>query len=209
MRMNGLANQLRKLGELENHSIEREPIRLDELLVDLVHEFQAGETGREQEITLNLPQIPWPLAEIADDADLVYLALHNVLGNAVKFSLPGDAIHVRAFEDAAQVIVEIADRGPGIPEDELPHVMEELYRGKLARGLPDSGLGLAIVRAIVERHGGQIALRSRLGQGTVVTIRWPAARLITVSRLLPVAGTGKPSAMRSGSPLFASVCVSA
>jgi len=174
IRVNNLASQLRKLSELESHPIEREPIRLDELLVDLVHEFQASETGREHEITLSLPQIPWPLAEIEGDADLIYLALHNVLGNAAKFSQPGDAIHVRTFEDAGQVFVEIADRGPGIPEDELPHVMEELYRGRLARGLPGSGLGLAIVRAIVERHGGQISLRSRLGQGTVVTTRWPA-----------------------------------
>jgi len=172
-RMNKLASQLRKLGELESHHIERAPIRLDQLLVDLAKEFQARETERPHEITLSLPQIPWPLPEIEGDADLVYLALHNVLGNAAKFSPPGTAIQVRTFEDAAQVIVEIADQGPGIPEDELPHVMEELYRGKLARGLPGSGLGLAIVRAIVELHGGQIALRSRFGQGTVVTIHWP------------------------------------
>jgi len=173
-RMNNLASQLRKLGEMESHTIERAPIRLDELLVDLVKEFQARETERPHEITLSLPKIPWPLPEIEGDGDLVYLALHNVLGNAVKFSPPGTAIQVRTFEDADQVIVEIADQGPGIPEDELPHVMEELYRGKLARGLPGSGLGLAIVRAIVELHGGQIALRSRSGQGTIVTIRWPA-----------------------------------
>jgi two-component system OmpR family sensor kinase len=174
MRMNNLASQLRKLGELESQPIEHEPIHLDELLVDLVNEFQVRETARQHEIILGLPQIPWPLPEIEGDADLVYLALHNVLGNAVKFSPPGTAIQVRTFEDAAHVIVEIADQGPGIPEDELPHVLEELYRGKLARGLPGSGLGLAMVRAIVERHGGQIALRSRFGQGTVVTIRWPA-----------------------------------
>jgi len=173
-RMNDLVIQLRKLGELESHPIEFEPIRLDEILVDLVEEFQSSDEGARREIALSLPQIPWPLPEIAGDADLVYLALRNVLGNAVKFSLPGDAIHVRAFEDAAQVIVEIADQGPGIPEDEVPLVWEELYRGKLGRGLPGSGLGLPIVKAIVERHGGQVALRSRLDQGTVVTIRLPA-----------------------------------
>jgi two-component system OmpR family sensor kinase len=173
-RMNDLVIQLRKLGELESHPIEREPIDLGELLVDLVKEFQSSEEGARREIALSLPQIPWPLPEIAGDADLVYLALRNVLGNAVKFSRPGDAIQVRAFEDATQVIVEIADQGPGIAEDELPHVWEELYRGKLARGFPGSGLGLPIVKAIVERHGGQVTLRSRPNQGTVVTIRLPA-----------------------------------
>jgi two-component system OmpR family sensor kinase len=174
LRMNDLVIHLRKLGELESHPIEREPIHLDELLADLVREFQASGQGAGREIALSLPQIPWPLPEIAGDADLVYLALRNVLGNAVKFSRPGDAIQVRAFEDATHVIVEIADQGPGIAEDELPHVWEELYRGKLARGLPGSGLGLPIVKAIVERHGGQVTLRSRPNQGTVVTVRLPA-----------------------------------
>jgi len=175
MRLNDLVIQLRKLGELETHPLEREPIHLDELLADLVREFESGEQGERREIALSLPEIPWPLPRVIGDADLVYLALRNVLGNAAKFSRPGDAIQVRAFEDATQVIVEIADQGPGILEDELPHVWDELYRGNLARGMPGSGLGLPIVKAIIERHGGQATLRSRPDQGTVVTIRLPAA----------------------------------
>jgi two-component system OmpR family sensor kinase len=55
----------------------------------------------------------------------------------------------------------------------VPRVWEELYRGQGARGVPGSGLGLALVRAIVERHGGRVTLRSRAGQGTVVTMRLP------------------------------------
>jgi two-component system OmpR family sensor kinase len=71
------------------------------------------------------------------------------------------------------VVLEIADTGPGIPEAEVPHVWEELYRAEGARGTPGSGLGLALVRAIVERHRGQVGLRSRVGQGTVVSMRLP------------------------------------
>lgn len=174
MRMNDLVIHLRKLGELESHPIERESIRLDEMLNDLVEDFKANEDGARREITLSLPEIPWPLPEIEGDSDLIYLALRNVVGNAVKFSRPGDAIQIRAFEDANWVIVEIADQGPGIPEDELPYIWDELYRGKLAYGLPGSGLGLAIIKAIVLRHNGQVSLRSRLNRGTVVTIRIPA-----------------------------------
>jgi two-component system OmpR family sensor kinase len=55
----------------------------------------------------------------------------------------------------------------------LPHVWEELYRGQGAQGVPGSGLGLALVRAVIERHGGQVGLRSRAGQGTVFTLRLP------------------------------------
>jgi two-component system OmpR family sensor kinase len=80
---------------------------------------------------------------------------------------------VRAFEDSNGVIVEIADTGPGIPEDEQGQVWDELFRGKMARGVPGSGLGLTMVKAILERHGGQAALRSRLNQGTIVTLRVP------------------------------------
>jgi two-component system OmpR family sensor kinase len=82
-------------------------------------------------------------------------------------------VEVRAFEDGTFVAIEVADTGPGIPEDEEAQVWEELYRGQGARGVPGSGLGLALVRAIVERHGGGVSLRSRAGQGTVVTMRLP------------------------------------
>jgi two-component system, OmpR family, sensor kinase len=117
--------------------------------------------------------MPWFLPEVRGDADLLYLALRNVLGNAAKFTQPDEAIQVRAFEDTNHIVVEVADEGSGIPEEELPYVTEELYRGKEARGLPGSGLGLALVRAIVERHGGQVSIRSRVKQGTVVSLRLP------------------------------------
>ncbi len=71
------------------------------------------------------------------------------------------------------VAVEVADTGPGVRADELPHLGEELYRGSTARSVEGSGLGLALVHAIVTRHDGAVAIRSRLGQGTVVTLRFP------------------------------------
>jgi two-component system OmpR family sensor kinase len=101
------------------------------------------------------------------------LAIHNLLENALKFSRPGDTLELRAFEDGADIVIEVADTGPGIPEQEQPHVWEELYRGEAGRGIPGSGLGLALVRAIAERHNGRVSLRSRLGQGTVFSLRLP------------------------------------
>lgn len=99
--------------------------------------------------------------------------MHNLLENAIKFTRPGDRVEMRAFEDGSTLVVEVADTGPGIPEDELPHVREELYRGQGARGVPGSGLGLALVRAVIERHGGRVSLRSRIGQGSVFTVHLP------------------------------------
>jgi two-component system OmpR family sensor kinase len=173
LRLNDLVIQLRKLAELETRPIETEPVDMDELLHEVLAEFQASPEGAARQISLNLPQIPWRLSDIQGDADLVYLALRNVIGNAVKFTRPGDSIQVRAFEDSNQVIVEIADTGPGVPQDEQGQVWEELFRGKLGRSAPGSGLGLALVKAIVERHGGRASLRSRPNQGTIVTLRLP------------------------------------
>ena len=86
-------------------------------------------------------------------------------------------MEVRAFEDAEMVIVEVADTGSGIPDEELPFVWQELYRGREARGIPGSGLGLALVQAITDRHGGQVTMRSRVKQGTVVTMKLPAGEV--------------------------------
>lgn len=168
-RLNDMVFQLRKLADLQTTPIEQAPVKLDELLDELVTEFSASKPN----LTLNVLRMPWSLPEVRGDTDLLYLALRNVLGNAVKFTQPNQAIQVRAFEDTNHIVVEVADEGPGIPPEELPHIMEELYRGKNARGLPGSGLGLALVRAIVERHGGQVTIRSRVDQGTVVALRLP------------------------------------
>jgi len=83
---------------------------------------------------------------------------------------------MRAFEDGNQVVIEVADTGPGIPEEDVVHVWEELYRGEGARGIQGSGLGLALVRAIVSRHEGDIDLRSRPGEGTVFMLRLPVGK---------------------------------
>jgi two-component system, OmpR family, sensor kinase len=144
-----------------------------ELLQQVVNLAQERPEAAERHLTLTLPRAPWPLPAVSADRDLLLLAVHNLVDNAIKFSQPDDTLEVRAFEDGARVVIEVADTGPGIPGDETPHVWEELYRGDAARGVPGSGLGLALVRAIIERHHGQIDLRSRVEQGTVVTIRLP------------------------------------
>ena len=175
LRLNRLAEDLRKLAELETRPLEQAPVDLPELLQEVTAVAQERPESADRHLALTLPQAPWPLPPIPGDRDLLFLAVHNLLDNALKFSRPGDTVEVRAFEDGASVNIEVADTGPGICEEELAHVWEELYRGQAARGTPGSGLGLALTRAIIERHGGQMALRSRVGQGTVVTLKLPVA----------------------------------
>lgn len=169
-RVSHLVADLRKLAALETASVETTQVDLGDLLNE---EVQALQETAQREIVLMLPSAPWPLRQVAGDRDLLLLAVHNLLDNAVKFTGPEDTVEVRAFEDDHQIVIEVADTGPGIPDNETAQVWEELYRGKHARGIEGSGLGLALVKTIVEKHGGRVGLRSQAGRGTVFTIRLP------------------------------------
>lgn len=173
VRLSRLLADLRKLAEFETQPIERRPVDLAGLLDEVYVLAQERPEAAERELTLTVPHAPWPLPTVYGDWDLLFLAIHNLVDNAIKYTLPGNTIEVRAFEDGSTVVVEVADTGPGIPEAELPHVWEELSRGYSARGVPGSGLGLALVRTITERHGGRVTLRSRAGHGTVFSMRLP------------------------------------
>lgn len=175
LRLSRLTSDLRKLADLETRPLEQDQVDAAELLVDVIKvaEDQPEVNGRR--LTLTLPQAPWPVPTILGDRDLLFLVFYNLLDNALKFTQPGDTVEVRAFDNGNVVAVEVADTGPGIPGGEIPRIWEELYRGQEARGVPGSGLGLALVRAIVERHDGRVSVRSRVGQGTVVRIILPVA----------------------------------
>jgi len=173
LRLSHLTADLRKLAELETRPLEVAPVNLADLLEEVVELAQERHEMNERRLNLILPNAPWPLPAISGDWDLLFLAMHNLLDNALQYTGPGDAIEMRAYEDGSTVVLEIADTGSGIPEEEIPHIWEELYRGRSARGIPGSGLGLALARTIVERHRGQIGLRSRVAQGTVVSVRLP------------------------------------
>jgi len=172
-RLSRLVADLRKLSELETRELERGPVDLNEVIESSIDLANSQEKTAFRIINVSIPRAPWPLPVVFGDRDLLFLAVHNILDNALKFSRPGDTIEIRAHEDGANVIIEIADTGPGISPEDLPHVWEELYRGEVARGIPGSGLGLALVQAIILRHNGQVNLRSRPEQGTIITLRIP------------------------------------
>jgi two-component system OmpR family sensor kinase len=172
-RITRLLGDLRKLADLETREIEIAPVDLPGLLLEVEETVSALPEGGERIIRVNVPRAPWPLPLIDGDRDLIFIALQNLVANAVKFSAPGDTVEVRASEDGSWVLLEVADTGAGIPEDEIGEVWQELARGRAARSIPGTGIGLALVRVVVTRHGGQVAIRSREDQGTVVSIRLP------------------------------------
>jgi two-component system OmpR family sensor kinase len=173
-RLGRLAADLRKLVELEARPLERVLIDVGALLEEVMELARQQPAAAERRLTLNVPRAPWPLPQVPGDQDLILLAVYNLVDNALKFTRPGDTIEVRAVENGSHVVMEVADTGLGIPADELPHIFEELYRGQAARGIAGSGLGLALVKAVVERHGGTVTVRSRPGQGSVFSLMLPA-----------------------------------
>jgi signal transduction histidine kinase len=102
--------------------------------------------------------------------------LDNLIANAVKFSHPGDTVWVRASWAGGQWRIEVADQGIGIPPDEIDRLFQRFVRASNARtsGRPGTGLGLSVVKAIVDLHGGTITVDSALEQGTTFTIYLPA-----------------------------------
>jgi len=172
-RLQRLIRDLRKLADLEAFSLEREPVDLVELVREAIVAVQSTPAREERSMSLITSRIPWPPASVRGDRDLLMLAFYNLLDNASKFTRPGDAIEVRVHEDGPAVTVDIADNGPGIAEQDLPYIFEELYRGKNARHTEGNGLGLAVVKKIIACHGGRITVRSRLGRGTVFTVQLP------------------------------------
>ncbi|MFJ3800108.1 ATP-binding protein [Streptomyces sp. NPDC090088] len=122
--------------------------------------------GPELKITADVQ--PW---FVRAEPSALERAIVNILDNAVKFSPEGGTIDV-ALERG---VLTVRDHGPGIPEDELPHVFDRFWRSPSARALPGSGLGLSIVARTVQQAGGDVTLARATGGGTVATVRLPGA----------------------------------
>lgn len=114
----------------------------------------------------NLPLIPIDFA-------LVEQALANVLDNAIKYSPAGSPIEIHAYAAAGDLVIEVMDRGVGIPPEDLERVFDKFYRVVRHDAVGGSGLGLTISRAFIEAHGGRIWARNRPGGGTIITIALP------------------------------------
>jgi two-component system sensor histidine kinase KdpD len=117
-------------------------------------------------------QIPKGLPLVRMDFVLIEQALNNLLLNAAAYTPPGTPVEITAAGGAGEVALTVADRGPGLPPESLPHVFEKFYR---VPGAPPggTGLGLSIVKGFAEAHGGRVEARNREGGGAQFTIYLP------------------------------------
>ncbi|QCR18297.1 sensor histidine kinase [Agrococcus sp. SGAir0287] len=171
-RLANLVGDLRGLSDLETRPLELEPVDLEQLLHDCVGSLAQQHPDAAARVSVQVTRVPWPVPTMQLDLDLVGLAIDNVLANARKFGADGP-VEVRLREQDGWAVVEVADSGRGVPADEAALVFDELARARNARDVPGSGIGLSLVRTVARRHGGDVALRSREGEGTVVELRLP------------------------------------
>jgi signal transduction histidine kinase len=154
--------------------VPRKPVDLVALVDDLTSRYQLLGADLGAQVRAEVAASA-SAAQVAGDENQLRRVLDNLVGNAVKFSPDGGVVTVGVAKDGDTVALSVADQGPGIPVEEQQAVFERFHRTAAAAHLPGVGLGLSIVRQLVEQHGGTVELRSDPGQGSVFTVRLPAA----------------------------------
>ncbi|HOG45371.1 MAG TPA: ATP-binding protein [Anaerolineae bacterium] len=174
MRLNLLLDDLLNLRNLDTGTavLHPEPVALDaatgQALGALVHLAQA----KEQQVSLALPP---ELPQVFADPQKLQIILLNLLSNAIKFTPNGGLITVEALPDRSQVVVSVRDSGIGIPDGERERIFERFYQvaDSLRREQGGLGLGLSIVKGMVEMHGGRIWVESQPGRGSTFSFSLP------------------------------------
>jgi two-component system phosphate regulon sensor histidine kinase PhoR len=122
-------------------------------------------------------QPPAEKLEVNGDASRLGQVLGNLIGNAIKFTPRGGSVHVRLTELEGDVEVAVTDTGPGVPPEMVPKLFERFTRGSAQSAKVGSGLGLMIVKEIVEAHGGRVGVRTAPAEGSTFWLQLPKARI--------------------------------
>ena len=154
-------------------SVAPSPNRLSEVVMPAIDRIRTQAEARRQTLDVDLPST---LPPVAVDAHRIGQVVSNLVRNAIKFTPREGAIRVSARHLDQQIVVSVADTGPGIPEEDLPRIFDRFWR---AEGITEkgTGLGLSIAKGIVEAHGGTIWAESQLGNGSSFFFTLPLAEL--------------------------------
>ncbi len=168
-----LVEQLLRLARLDPLARLAAPQTLN--LVSLARQTvtRAGELASQRRADLHFSASANSLP-LRGDADLLEVALRNLIDNALRYSPMGSTIEVFATLEHGETVLGVKDAGPGVATDELPKLIERFYRGREATA-EGSGLGLAIVRRIAELHGARLEIANLDGGGFMAQLRWPVS----------------------------------
>ena len=150
--------------------LDLEPVNLAELIARVEELYRY--VAEEKQIALSIT-CPSDLAANID-RPRIQQALANLLDNAIKYTSSGGEVQVEAYRQPPYVVVAVKDSGIGIPPAEIPRIWDRLYRGDKSRSSSGLGLGLSLVKAVVEAHGGRVEVASEVGTGSLFTVYLPA-----------------------------------
>jgi signal transduction histidine kinase len=173
-RMNQLIQDLLDVSRLRSGSLQLNPEKLD--VSQIASESLDAQTPLVSSALLEIgfekdPNLPPILA----DRRRIRQVFENLIGNAIKFTKPGGRIDLKASTRPGEILFSVADTGCGIPHDQLPHLFDIFWQGPGHDVYRGAGLGLSIVKGIVDAHGGQVWVESSPGEGTTFFFTLPAA----------------------------------
>ncbi len=172
MRINRLVGDLEKLAryESENLILSKTYFDISELIHHIVNNFETDFAGKGIGISFKVAD-----EKINADKDKVSQVMVNLISNALKYTPQGGSVEIHVKGSDTEAEIGVKDTGLGIPPEDLQHIFERFYRADKSRNrmTGGSGIGLAIVKAIVEAHKGSVTVRSELGKGTEFTVILP------------------------------------
>ena len=174
LRLGRVVEEVLSVSQIEAGSMKmgRDDVRIKDLVQQLEDEY--GPQARSKDVSLGF-DLPPKMPVIQGDRDKINLALHNLLGNAIKYTPAGGSVRVQLDTDEQGLAVAISDTGIGIAESDLAKVFDKFYRADddRLRDITGTGLGLALAREVIRLHGGDITVQSTLNQGSTFTLRLP------------------------------------
>jgi two-component system phosphate regulon sensor histidine kinase PhoR len=174
LRMERLVKDLLRLARLDagQELIERAEVRLDSLITGVEADLETDIAARRIGVARDIAP---DAAAISGDPAKLHDVLRNLIENAVHYSPEGGLVEITSRNEDGKLLLQVADRGPGIPEEDLDRIFERFYRVDRSRTRDPggTGLGLAIAKHLIGLHGGAVRVANREGGGAVITISYP------------------------------------
>ena len=167
-RLSSLVTNILKLNRLENQQIrtEQTSVRLDEMLSDAILQFEDRIEEKKLELDCDLDEIT-----IVSDPNYLEIVWNNLISNAVKFTDAGGSIRVSLKEEQGAAVVRVSDTGCGISKETGEHIFDKFYQGDTSHAQEGNGLGLALVKKVIDVLGGEISVESEFGKGSTFLVR--------------------------------------
>ncbi len=199
MRLLKLINDLLDLAKLDSGrmQVRREPLAVEEFIKGLVQSVQGAAKDKKVRLSSNVSK---EVGTVMADGDKLEKVILNLLFNSVKFTPAGGTVELSAASQDGAMVLQVKDTGMGISEKDLPHIFDRFWQADASaqRKYQGTGIGLSLVKELVEVQGGTVKVESQLGKGTTMTVRVPVEKSTASVPGEPAAANEKAAADEAG-----------